>query len=73
MKRFIFGILLAVIGLVFSSFSFVWAAVNPWTYNGNDGLLGSFLGTGMLVPFVLTMIVMAIGILICACEAYRKK
>ena len=48
--KVIFGALLTVVGLVFSAFSFIYAAQNPWNWNGIDGLLGSFLGTHMLVP-----------------------
>lgn len=73
MKRFLFGILLSVIGLVFSAFCFIWAVMNPWNWNGISGLLGSFLGTGTLVPFILSTALTAIGILICGIEAFRKK
>ena len=44
--------MVTVIGLVFSAFSFIYAALNPWNWNGIDGLLGSFLGTHMLLPFL---------------------
>ena len=68
----IFGELLTVVGLVFAGFSFIYAAANPWNWNGIDGLLGSFLGTHMLIPFVISMAVMLTGLTICFFEAYRK-
>ncbi|MDR9756867.1 MAG: hypothetical protein WBJ83_00595 [Thermacetogeniaceae bacterium] len=71
-NKMIFGVLITVVGLVFSAFSFIYAALNPWDYNGITGLLGSFLGTHMLIPFIIATIVMCIGIMICFWEAYRK-
>jgi sterol desaturase/sphingolipid hydroxylase (fatty acid hydroxylase superfamily) len=71
-SKMVFGVLLTIIGLVFSAFSFIWAALNPWEWNGISGLLGSFLGTHMLIPFVIGTIVMLIGLLICFKEAFRK-
>jgi len=73
MKRMIFGILLALIGLVYSFFCFLWAVKNPWYYNGIDGILGSFLGTGTLLPFILSLLLLIIGTAVCCCEAFRKK
>lgn len=72
-KKMICGVLLAVVGLVYSAFCFIYAAMNPWNYNGIDGLLGSFLGTDMLLPFILSTAVMWIGLLLCFIEAYRKR
>lgn len=73
MKRFLFGMLLAVIGLAFSSFCFAWAVIHPWNYNGIDGLLGSFLGTGTLPPFLEGTAILLVGVLICGLEAYHRK
>ena len=42
------GLLLTLVGLVFSSFCFIYAVMNPCNYNGINGLLGSFLGTQTL-------------------------
>lgn len=36
------GLLLTLVGLVFSSFCFIYAVMNPWNYNDINGLLGSF-------------------------------
>lgn len=72
MKKTIFGVLVTVIGLTFSIITFTYAALHPWNYDGIDGLLGSFLGTHMLVPFIISVIVMMVGLIIVWCEAYRK-
>lgn len=73
MKKTIFGGLLVIIGLVFSVFCFVYAVINPWNYNGITGLLGSFLGTQTLIPFVISLIVLLTGLFICGYEAYIRK
>lgn len=73
MKKIIFGALITIVGLVFSAFSFIYAAMNPWDYNGIDGLLGSLLGTRMIIPFIISTMVMIIGLVICGKEAYCKK
>ena len=51
-NKMVFGVLITIIGLVFSTFSFIYATLNPWNWNGIDGLLGSLLGTHMLIPFI---------------------
>ena len=73
MKKFVFGGMLAVIGLVFAAICFVHALCNPCNYNGIDGLMGAFLGANTLIPFVLSLLVMTAGAAICGCEAYRRK
>ena len=72
-NKMIFGVMVTVIGLVFSAFSFIYAALNPWNWNGIDGLLGSFLGTHMLLPFLIGTAAMIAGLVLCFKEAYRKK
>lgn len=72
-KKMIFGMLLTVIGAVFTLFCFAYAVSHPWSYNGIDGLLGSFLGTHTLIPFLLSLTVMTAGVAICGWEAYRGK
>ena len=67
------GVLLSVIGLVFSAFAFIYAALNPWNYNGITGLLGSFLGTHMLIPFIISTLVMLAGLAICFWRAFTKE
>ena len=72
-NKMVCGVLVTLIGLVFSAFSFIHAALNPWNWNGIEGLLGSFLGTHMLVPFVLSTAVMLVGLVLCFVTAYRKE
>lgn len=71
--KMICGVLVTLIGLVFSAFSFIYAALNPWNWNGIDGLLGSFLGTHMLVPFMLSTALMLAGLAFCFFIAYKEK
>ena len=73
MKRMVFGILVTIVGLVFAAFSFIWAALNPWSYNGIEGLRGSFLGTNMTMPFIIGLLVMIIGLSVTFYEAYIRK
>lgn len=72
-KKMVCGILLTIIGLVFSAFCFINAVQNPWNYNGIDGLLGSLLGTDTLIPFIISLLVMVLGLAICFWRAFRKE
>ena len=72
-NKMMFGVLITVIGLVFAAFSFIYAAINPWSWNGIDGLLGSFLGTHMLIPFIIGVVVMTVGLVICFKETYGEE
>ncbi len=72
-NKMILGFLITLIGLVFSAFSFIYAAINPCNYNGIEGLLGAFLGTNMLLPFIIGTAVMIAGLVICFKEVYGKK
>lgn len=71
-KKMICGVLVTMIGLIFSVFTFIYSALNPCIYNGIDGLLGSLLGTDMLIPFIISMIVMLSGLGYCFWCAYKK-
>lgn len=73
MKKFIFGMMLVVIGFIISAFCFIYAVMNPWDYNGITGLRGAFLGTHTGTPFIISMITMIIGLSICFYEAYISK
>jgi uncharacterized BrkB/YihY/UPF0761 family membrane protein len=73
MKRFLFGVLVSFIGFVSFLFCFIYAITNPWNYNGITGLLGSLLGTGLLVPFIISLVVLAAGLIISCYEAYRRE
>lgn len=72
-KKMIFGILLTIIGLFFTAFCFVDAVLNPCIYNGIDGLLGAFLGQDTLIPFVISFVIMILGLGICFWRAFRKE
>lgn len=70
--KMICGLLLTLIGLVFSAFCLIYAVMNPVVYNGMEGLLWNFIGTDTLIPFIIAMVVMCAGLSICFWEAYRK-
>ena len=72
-KKIIFGGLLTLVGLAFSLACFLFAAAHPWDWNGTGGLMGSFLGTSTLFPFLLGVVALIAGLVICFCEAYLKK
>ena len=72
-KKIVCGILLTIIGLVLSAFCFINAVLNPWNYNGIDGLLGSLLGTKTLIPFIISLIVMVLGLALCFWRAFRNE
>jgi hypothetical protein len=57
-------------GFIISAFCFIYAVMNPWDYNGITGLRGAFLGTYTGTPFVLSMITLVIGLIICFYESY---
>lgn len=73
MKRFLFGVLLTVIGFTTFLVCLLHALKNPWDYNGITGLPGALLGTGLLWPFILSLAVFAVGLVISWYEAYRRK
>lgn len=72
-KKMTCGVLLTLIGFVFSAFCFFHAVLNPWTYNGINGLLGAFLGNETLVPFIISIIIMIAGLTICFVRAYKSE
>ena len=71
-KKMVCGIMLTIVGLVFSALCFIYAAMNPWDYDGITGLLGSFLGTRMLTPFIFSTIIMLAGLALCFWIAFQK-
>lgn len=73
MKKFIFGIILSGIGFIYSFACFVYAVLNPWTIDGQSGLIVSFRGNDVLIPFLISTLILIIGILICGYEACRQK
>lgn len=73
MKKFIFGIILTVIGFIYSFACFVYAMLNPCMVNGQSGLLVSFSENDVLIPFLIAILILSIGVLICGYEAYRNQ
>lgn len=71
-NKMIFGVLVTLIGLVFSVFSLVYASMNPWCINGVCGLSQSLKGTYMDILLTLSLIAMFFGLWICFKEAYKK-
>ncbi len=72
MKKMIFGLSLYTGGLVFSGLIYAYVAATPYVFNGLTGLLASFYGTKMLIPFVISITAMLIGLCIMGIEAYKK-
>ena len=73
MKRFLFGVILSFLGTVFFAFSFSYAIINPGVYNNIEGLIGSLLVNDLMIPFIISGIILVVGLLICGYEAYFNK
>lgn len=73
MKRFIFGLIVFILGAVVSVFNYIDAVLNPCIYNGIGGLQGAFLYRGTLGMTTVSIIVMLGGLSIYGFEAYRKR
>lgn len=71
-NKMVLGFLITLIGLVFSACSFFYAVANPMTYNFIGGLLGSLLGRGVMVSFIMGTVVMIAGLVLCFKEVYDK-
>ncbi len=71
-RKMVCWVLITVIGLAFSMFCLLYAAMNPCIYNGHGGVLGALLAGGILGFFVVSGSTMCIGLLLCFIEAYRK-
>lgn len=73
MKKFIFGLIIFLLGAAVSMFNYIDAVLNPCYYNGIRGLQGAFLGRETLGMTIVSVIVMLISLGICGFEAYKKK
>ena len=71
-RKMVCWVLITVIGLAFSMFCLLYAAMNPCIYNGDGGVLGALLAGGILGFFVVSGSTMCIGLMLCFIEAYRK-
>lgn len=72
-KKMTCGIMLTVIGFVYSVICFIHTLLHPWNYEGIEGILGSLLGEDTLFPFVLSLAVMVWGLSICFWRAFREE
>ena len=66
------GLLLTLVGLVFSSFCFIYAVMNPCNYNGIMLLVRSIFGTQTLPPFIISSGSMCAGLILCFYVAFHK-
>ena len=57
------GLLLTLVGLVFSSFCFIYAVMNPCNYNGINQTR---------VPFIISTAAMCAGLILCFYVAFHK-
>ena len=61
MKKFIFGIILSVIGFIYSFTCFVYAVINPCTVNDRSGFMISLRANNVLIPFLASIFILVIG------------
>lgn len=73
MKRYLFGVMVFLLGMVNMVISFTYTIMNPGIYNNIGGLLGSFLCADTLIPFIIFTAITGLGLYICWYEAYCKK
>lgn len=71
-KKFLFGLILVLIGFAFSFISFYYVINNPCVVNGKEGLYVTFVHNHLLIPFLLSSLVCLCGIFICWYESYKK-
>lgn len=72
-KKMICGILLVIIGVVFSAVCLIFAALNPTTYKLSSGLLATLLGTDMFFPLIGSLFIMILGLALCFWLAFKKE
>ena len=72
MKKFLFGMMLFITGFIGTLVFFITSILNPWQFNDIGGFAGFLLGTKMLIPFIIFIIMVLIGIYICIYETYLK-
>ena len=73
MKRLMFGIMLTVVGLSFSLVCFYGALSNPWYMSISSGVIGIFEELHITFPFLLSLTLMLVGLVITLFETYRKR
>ena len=77
-RKMVCGILLVIIGLVFTSFIKIYYELyEKITKSDNElqifGIFGSLLATHMLVPLIISLVILISGLLICFLLAFSKK
>lgn len=71
-EKHIFSLTLVLIGLIFNAFSFVYAVINPVTANGHSGLLVYLDQNEVLLSFILSSLIMGLGLYLLWVEAYQR-
>ena len=76
MKKFILGIAIMALGAI-STISIIIATVlsplNPWSYNGIGGWYGCLLGIDLLIPFIISIIIAIVGLVIAVWDVFFDK
>lgn len=76
MKKFILGIAIMALGAI-STISIIIATVlsplNPWSYNGIGGWYGCLLGMDLLIPFIISIIIAIVGLVIAVWDVFFDK
>lgn len=65
MKKFIFGLVVFILGFIFSMLCLFYTIMNPVILNGKSGLFVSFKENFTLIPFAISLLIIIIGALIC--------
>ena len=73
MKKIFCGTVIALIGVIYSIALMVLATVNDVYSNGLSGLWGLLQGYGVELPFIISLGVVIVGILVCIWGVFEKK
>ena len=65
MKKMMLGIVWQVLGFIGAIALVCVAVFHPWDYCGIEGLLGSLLGTNLLLPLIVCIVLFALGVIFC--------
>ena len=73
MKKIFCGAVVALIGVIYSIALMVLATVNDVYSNGLYGLWGLLQGYDVELPFIISLGVVIVGILVCIWGVFEKK